>query len=163
MYVARMNLSHGACCATGEMCGFALWGPRDLEHWGGTERAQLERIAPYCRDHILKYGYGRQGEYHYGKGETAEEAWNNALRATQDHVDSYSYKGHQLRYFWFVQYRGHDEYENNPLREIVQQLPNVVNLGAFRNANSGNMVDGYLVPFENVNGSEPDEEEEYDD
>ena len=153
MYVARMTMSHGACCATGEMCGFFLWGPKDLVRWGTTEKEQLYQVAPYAKDYILKQGYGRQGEYHYGKGETVEEAWNNALRSVQEHVNCYSYKGHQLRYFWFVRYYDQDDYENQVLRAIVQQLPNVQALGAFVNANTGNTVDGYLVPFENTTGT----------
>ena len=163
MYLAKMCFSHGACCATGEMCAFTLFRPQDLANYGSTDRERVKYLARYAVDSIMKDDRGRHGEYFYGKGESPEEAWNNALRCVQEHVDCYSYRGMQLRYFWFVKYRSQDEHENQHLRAIVQEIPNVVKLGAYVNANTGNLVDGYMVPFENVNGSELDEEDEDDD
>ena len=163
MHVVRMQFSHGACCATGEMCGFSHFDPVITKQWGNTEKEQLQRIAPYAYEHILKYGYARQGEYHYGKGETVEEAWTNALKATQEHVDTYSYKGFQLRYFWFVKYPSSSTYENDALRQLISTDPRAIALGAFQNANTGNTVDGYLVAFENTIGEDPEQDEDEDD
>ena len=163
MHVVRMNFSHGACCATGEMYGFSHWDSTLFKQWGNTEGEQLARIAPYSYGTLAERGFACQGEYHFGKGETVEEAWINALKATQEHVDTYSYKGHQLRYFWFVKYQGHRTYEDDALRQLISTDPRAIALGTFQNANTGNTVDGYLVAFENTYGENPEQDEDEDD
>lgn len=161
-YLARMTLSQGACCATGELCGFSLWTPHDFNYRGGFD-STIKTVCSYAAPDVLKRGYGRSGDSYYGTGNTPEEAWNNCLKMVQERVDEYSYKGYQLRYFWFVHYHDSDDYENDELRQIVKKLPNVTPLGAFVNANTYNTVDGYMVAFENTTGDTRDDEEEDDD
>lgn len=164
MYAVRMQFSAGACCATGEMCGFSSVGPSWFagDHWTRDKPRTLRDFDSLNHQALERDGYSHSNPYYYGKGETIEEAWQNCLKGLAVRVQGYSYNGHQVRYFWFVNYRGDDGYENDALRKIVQAMPGVVALGEYVNANSSNKVDGYLVPFENTHGEEP-EDEEYDD
>ena len=163
MYLTRMTFTSGACCATGELCCFISWGPKGMQYWGKTIEEQLKYIASSDYRNILERGHGKQADHYYGKGETLEEAWKNCLIAVEAEVNNYSYKGYQLRYFWFVKYNGSKTYENNKLRQVVQTMPDVLKLGEFVNANTGNTVDGYMMSFENKNGQNPEDKDEEDD
>jgi hypothetical protein len=49
---------------------------------------------------------------------------------------------------WFVKktnYEGEygEHYEREPLRKLVEAIPGVINLGEYRNPNTGNMIQGY--------------------
>ena len=155
MYRVFMRNVSGACCLTGEMCSFAVL---ELEF---TER-NIRDTTYNSVGAVLGNHYSQRGDGFYGWGETPTDAWLKCLEAVQAGVNCYSYVGQQCRYFWFVDYQDGDGYQNDELREIVKNLPNVVKLGEYENANSANLVDGYMVPFVNANGQvREDEDDEY--
>lgn len=165
MHAVRMTVSPGACCATAELCNFSHWDENWFkgDRWSQNKGRTLEQLDAYNHRDLERQGWSRSGHYLYGQGETVEQAWQNCLKAAQAHVDSYSYKGSQLRYFWFVRYRNDDAgYQNEPLRQIVMNTPGVVKLGTHVNANSTNTVDGYMLKFENnnPNAAEPEEDDD---
>lgn len=163
MHAVRMQFSGGACCATGELCGFSHF-PEEWfkgDRWSRNGPRTLQSVDPYNHRALAQQGWSKSSTYLYGQGDTVEQAWQNCLKAAQAQVDGYSYKGSQLRYFWFVKYRGDDEgYQNEPLRQIVANAPGVVKLGEYVNANSTNTVDGYMMVFENANGEEPEDDDD---
>ena len=146
MYRAYMRQAEGACCLTAEMCNFCLTPDTEL-----TERAAGSFTYGNPLE-VMENKWARRWDFVYGWGETPTDAWLKALEAVQAGVNQYSYVGQQCRYFWFVNYLDGYGYQNEELREIVQALPNVVKLGEYENANSANLVDGYMVPFVNANG-----------
>ena len=157
MHYVRMETDWSACCMTGEMCHFQEW-----EY--DTNDSLVHTFGQWIIDEFKKkdgFGYA---DYYYGKGETLEAAWQAAYNALVQHVQNYSYTGKQVRYFWFVDYtRRGDRWKDAELRTIIQQTPNVVKLGEYANANTGHLLDGYMVVIENENGSDPDEEnDDYD-
>lgn len=164
MKAVRMTLSYGACCATAELRSFAHYD----DNWFGDhpwrEKRTLATLDPYNHKSLEAQGFSRSGDHFYGTGDTFTQAWQNCLKAVQESVDGYSYKGVQVRYFWFVQYRdGDGTYQHNELRELVMNTEGVVKLGAYVNANSSNTVDGYMMVFNNANGVDPEKEEDEDD
>lgn len=163
MHAVRMSISGGSCCATAELCGFSHWDENWFkgDRWNQNFPRTLAQLDAYNHRDLERQGWSHSNSYLYGQGETVEQAWQNCLKAAQAHVDGYSYKGSQLRYFWFVKYRGDDEgYQNEPLRQIVMNTPGVVKLGTYVNANSTNTVDGYMMVFENATGKEPEEDDD---
>lgn len=122
------------------------------------------------------------GNFETGTG----KSWANyKIRDAEDHADAakkllamivddvkhgrgeyegWSYEGQQVRYFWFkkaMDYKGNypADYEFAELRAEVQNYPGVVKLGEYKNANTGNMCDGYMIVIDCEQGSE----ENYDD
>jgi hypothetical protein len=85
------------------------------------------------------------------QGATAEEAYQNLFNQLLEYdfesEDGGTYDCAVLQ-IWF--YRGRDfngvdnaEYEAEPFRKLIEQIPNVSNLGVHRNPNSGNLIQGY--------------------
>lgn len=153
MIYVRMETSHAACCMTAEMARFINWGDMDPEQFS---REISRHTAEYLREHNSCH----MSDYFYGKGETSEEAWKNALEELRKYVQEYSYNGVQVRYFWFVDYCTGNGYENNELRTIIAASPNVVKLGTHRNANTYNMLDGYMLVIENTNGTDGEDDDD---
>jgi hypothetical protein len=94
-------------------------------------------------------------DYTYGEltatGANAEEAYKNLFDALMS-CDLEELQGGDfdcaVLQIWF--FKGHDynkkdnaEYEAEPFRRLIEQIPNVVNLGEHRNPNSGNLIQGY--------------------
>lgn len=88
-----------------------------------------------------------------GMGKTVEEAYTdlfNNLRAfefTDDRDDDYDFHCAVVQ-IWFVKqhdYNGVDNehYEAETLRQLVETIPNVRNLGEYRNPNTNNLIQGY--------------------
>lgn len=153
MVYVRMETSYARCCMTAEMARFINYGdltPEQFSHEVGFTQAEYLRE----RNSI------KLSDYFYGKGETSEEAWKNALEELRQYVQEYSYNGVQVRYFWFVKYRDEGEYENNELRTIIKDTPNIVKLGEHRNANTYNMLDGYMLVIENTNGTDGEDDDD---
>lgn len=105
-------------------------------------------------------------------GKTSEEAAKNLLASIVEKVSTgedthepWEYDGQAVRYFWFKKgrdYKGNypAEYEFEELRKEVQNYPNVVKLGEYINANTGNMVDGYMIVIDcKANSYEEDDED----
>lgn len=151
-YVVRMEKEDGRCCMTAEMASF--------QEMGYANKEQAIRSSGSCSRSIQENDSGcRIGGYFYGFGESLNDAWKNSLAEIQKSMEHYSYNGYQVRYFWFVKYDGDSEYVADSLRTIIATTPGVVALGEMRNANTYNTLDGYMVPFENTNGTDG----EYDD
>ena len=165
MNIVRMTHIYGACCMTGELCSFTAladdWLERKKHYYPKFTETQLlmNCFGADCSS-LLQDGQMQVRDHFYGKGETVEEAWQNALKQVQISVNRYRYAGKQVRYFWFVRHEGSDGYKNEPLRAIVQAIPNVVKLGNYVNANSRNEVDGYMVVFTNESGGMDIEDED---
>jgi len=102
------------------------------------------------------------------EGVSHEEAAKKLLASivektrTGDDVDEpWGYDGKQVRYFWFKKprnYKGEFDvgYEFEELRQEVANYPGVVKLGEYINANTGNMVDGYMIVIDCVKGDDED-------
>lgn len=98
----------------------------------------VKEIGGLCEDRDVDYWMVNAG------GETAAEAWKQVL----DDINSGENKGYVMQ-IWFVKKadflgKFHPEYDHNELRELVQQIPNIVKLGEHRNPNTGNLIDGYM-------------------
>lgn len=151
MFYVRFETYYGRCCMTAEIANFSACGEISEHHL-------IARFGVTGARRLSEKQFVTTSDTTYAKGETVEEAWKNAIEGIKDGVQDYSYNGIQVRYFWFVDYGGDEGWQNDELRQVVKAMPGVVRLGKYRNANTGNMLIGYMVPFENENGSD-----EYDD
>ena len=151
MFYVRFEQCYARCCMTAEVACFANYGEisdaRVATHLG-------ERVASVLK---TQDAYNTS-DYIYAKGVTTEEAWKNAVSKIEELTQDYSYNGQQVRYFWFVDYRGGEGFQNEELRTIIKDMPGAVQLGEYINANTSNRLIGYMVPFENKNGSEGDDD-----
>lgn len=151
MIYVRFEQCYVRCCMTAEVANFANYGeiPDNLvcQHLS-------ERIAGYLKTNDVYH----TSDYIYAKGATSEEAWKNAISKINDLTQDYSYNGQQVRYFWFVDYNDGTGWEHEELRTIIKEMPGVVKLGKYTNANTANKLIGYMVPFENKNGDCSDDD-----
>lgn len=151
MYYVRFEQCYGRCCMTAEVANFLNYGeiPDD-----GVSQHLGERVASALKNNN---SYSTS-DYIYAKGATTEEAWKNAVDKIKELTQEYSYNGTQVRYFWFVDYRRGAGFKEEELRTIIKEMPGAVELGEYINANTANRLIGYMVPFENENGSEEDDD-----
>lgn len=103
-----------------------------------------------------------------GTGDSPEDAAKKLLEDIVQKIqgEGWGYTGTAVRYFWFVKPRDwkgdyNAQYDAEPLRQEVMKYPGVIKLGEYRNANTGNMVDGYMITIE-IDEQHATEEEEYD-
>lgn len=94
--------------------------------------------------------YSSYGSY---KHTTPEEAWKAALEET---LNDYQIKDDEWGntrdtsyncpiQFWFVKKPINDQFDANILRELVIAHEGQVYLGTFRNPNTGNIIEGYMI------------------
>lgn len=152
-HVVRMEKEDGRCCMTAEMASFA-----EMEY---IDKAHAIRNCGSASRSIQESHNGcRIGDYFYGFGEHKLDAWKNALAEIQKSMEHYSYNGYQVRYFWFVKYDGDTDYVADSLRTVIATTPGVVALGEMRNANTYNTLDGYMLSFENTNGTDGEDDDD---
>lgn len=81
------------------------------------------------------------------KGKTVEEAYTNLFREITTNLKDHTSAA--VVQIWFVKYCDcdgepeADEYAAEPLRRLVEHHPGVLELGEYKNPNSGNYIKGY--------------------
>lgn len=164
MHVVQMTLKYGSCCMTGEMCGY--YGYATTSGRFGQDESQWlnDNFRGLVGTTLQRENSVRYGDNFYAKGATRAEAWQNCLAALQADANRYSYKGVQVRTFWFVDYEQDGaHYTHDELRQAVKALPGTVHMGEHRNSNTRNLLDCYMAVFKNEPREDDDEEEDDDD
>ena len=160
MHVVNMAIKYGSCCMTGEMLGYGHRKFAPNQYRETPSEWLVDYYGEGLGGYLQKQDVYVYGDIIYAKGDTEEQAWKNALNKLQEMCNEYSYKGVQVRYFWFVDYnRDGNTFEAKALMDLVEKLPNVVNLGRHTNSNTHNLLQGYMAVFKN----EPHENDAYDE
>lgn len=167
MHVVNATLKYGSCCMTGEMAGYAS------RHFNNNRagfqyKTTLAWLQDYygkiIGDQLEKYDTVHSGDTFYAKGATEEEAWGRLLHALQEDANRCTYKGVQVRTFWFVDYnRDGVRFEAEALRQLVAKREGTVHMGVHKNSNTRNLLDCYMAVFKNEPRENDDYEEEYDE
>jgi hypothetical protein len=88
-----------------------------------------------------------------GHGNTVEAAYKNLfdnLMGMDPHTEDDWGRVLQIWFFKPRDFAGNDaaEYAAEPFRQLIETIPNVINLGEHRNPNSGNLIQGYQWEFQ---------------
>lgn len=103
--------------------------------------------------------YKKSGENRYGKGwyqsykyQSEEDAWKakfeEILNSDLEHDPDGDYQLWSFQrpiQFWFVKRQTQEEFDNEPLRQLVLNHKDQVYLGTFINPNTNNTVEGYMI------------------